>query len=382
MVTKWNFLIVDDDSEILSLLKETFEAEGFLGDSVVSCTTVSDFTDALKLVESSGFDLIVLDLQDDGEDGARGGERGFSGERVLNSLKEHQFTPVVFHTGYADKIKDLESRFVKVVRKGAPDELADAVKAAFSTKLPSLIRHIQEEQRKYLWDHVENKWGDSEELNEEGEIAYLLARRLSSALSSVSVRKFFNPEYDSSSLKVLPVEYYIYPPLDGGVFLGDIFLDQKNGDYFLVINPACDFDQCKIDNLLFVKCVLVENFPEFSTVKDLVLAKEDVSKAKRKELSSLFGDNRKVSGGQPERYKYLPGTSFIPHLVADFQLLSQIQLSEFNTDERYLRVATLDTPFAEAVQAKFSRYYGRFGVPDLDFENIAEKIIASFSHLK
>ncbi|WP_020191384.1 response regulator [Pseudomonas putida] len=374
MSNKWNFLIVDDDEEILEMLKETFETEGFLGDSVVSCVTAKSFNDALVLVENSSFDLLVLDLQDDAEDDAS--SENYGGERILASLKQHQFTPVVFHTGYAEKIRDLEGRFVKVVRKGAHEELSAAVKYSFDTKLPSLIRYIKEQQRKYLWDHVENGGISADDLSEDSEVAYLLARRLASSLSSSSIRKFFNPELDLGLEKIHPVEYYIYPPVSYGVGLGDIVVDSEQGGFYLVVNPACDFAQGKVENVLLVRCTPLKEIPELSSIRELIMQNSVVSKAKRNELKGILADNRKLAGLQPERYKYLPGTSFIPHLVADFQMLSQVQHGELEAFARYNRVATVDTPFAEAIQAKFARYYGRFGVPDIDSERLVAMLIA------
>lgn len=374
MTNKWNFLIVDDDEEILEMLKETFESEGFLEDSIISCVTAKSFSEALALVEISNFDLLVLDLQDDAEDDAN--SESYGGERILASLKQHQFTPVVFHTGYAEKIKELESRFVKVVRKGAHEELSAAIKYSFNTRLPSLIRYIKEQQRKYLWDHIESGDISPDDLSEEGEVAYLLARRLASSMASNSIRRFFNPQHDLGSEKIHPVEYYIYPPVSSGIGLGDIFIDNEKGGYCLVVNPECDFAQGKIDNVLLVHCTLLKDIPEFSNVRELIMQKSDISNAKRGELRGVISDNRKLSGMQPERYKFLPGTSFIPHLVADFQFLSQAQLGELTAPGRYSRVATVDTPFAESIQAKFARYYARLGVPDIDAERLVAILIA------
>lgn len=374
MANKWNFLIVDDDEEILEMLKETFESEGFLEGSIISCVTAKNFKEALVLVENSSFDLLVLDLQDDTDDDA--GSDSYGGEKILSSLKQHQFTPVVFHTGYAEKIKELEGRFVRVVRKGAHEDLSAAIKYSFDTKLPSLIKYIREEQRKYLWEHVESGEISPDDLSEEGEVAYLLARRLASSMSSSSIRKFFNPEHDPSSEKIHPVEYYIYPPVSYRIGLGDIFVDIAAGEYYLAVNPACDFAQGKVDNVLLVRCALLKDIPEFSTIRELVVQKTAISNVKRGELKGIIADNRKLSGMQPERYKFLPGTSFIPHLVADFQILSPVRLDELGTPGRYNRVATVDSPFAEAIQAKFARYYGRFGVPDIDSEKLVAMLIA------
>lgn len=378
MATVWNFLVFDDDPEILDLLVELLEEPELLGEgSVVKCTVVDSFLDAQRSVNTGNYDLVILDLEDAADDAVKESKTGkLSGEKVLETLKNNQFIPVIFHTGYADKITHLESHFVKVVRKGAMDELVKLVIETFATKLPGLIRYIQEEQRKYLWGHVESQWDSTSELKEEGEVAYLLARRLANSLSASSIRRFFNPEYDSGST-VLPIEYYVWPSVSPRVVLGDIYRDAADEGFYLVINPACDLEQCKAESVLLVACKRIEDFVELEQIVKLIESKSDVGTGKKKELVALLGDNRRVAGGQPDRYKYLPGTSFIPHLVADFQSLSQIEISALSDLGRFSRVATLDTPFAEGVQTKFSRYYGRFGVPDLNFDSLATDIIKS-----
>lgn len=374
MARKWNFLIFDDDQEILDMLVDLFEAPKFLGDDVVRCKAVSDFNVAQESAETGNYDLFVLDLHGGSVEQGNSGE--LSGEKLLATLKQNQFTPVVFHTGFSQKVEHLENSFTKVVRKGNTDHLLLAVQAIFNTKLPDLVKYIQEEQRRYVWEHVGANWDTSSELKEDGEIAYLLARRLASSLSPLSIRKYFNPDYVSDTF-VFPIEYYIWPALNGSVQLGDVYHSVKDDSYHLVINPACDFEQGKAESVLFVKCKRVSDFSEFQDARKAKLEAGSVSGGKKKELMGLVGDHRKVSGGQPERYKYLPGTSFIPHLVADFQVLTQVSIDELSDAACFSRLATLDTPFAEGVQAKFSRYYGRFGVPDLNFERIATDLITS-----
>ncbi|HCL3996748.1 hypothetical protein ACEOPL_25445 [Pseudomonas aeruginosa] len=373
MGNKWNFLIFDDDPQMLELLVETFEDEGFIEGDTVCCRTVDNFEEAAALVATGNFDLIILDLQDAAADGEIPAGAALSGEKILSLLKESQFTPVIFNTGFPEKISHLESPFVRISRKGQAG-LTDLVREAFSTKLPSLIRYIQEQQRRYLWDHVEGHWKDTIELKENNDVAYLLARRLAGALSVDSIRKFFNSEPGYVNT-VHPVEYYIWPPFEGEVRLGDIYREVESESFWLVINPACDLEQCKAENALLVRCKNIKEFPEYSDVVEILARGDELSKTKRSNLVYLIGDNRKVTDGQPERYKFLPGTSFVPDLVVDFQCLSQVPLDDLKDAGKHRRLTTLDSPFAEAVQAKFARYYGRFGVPDLSFEVIADSLI-------
>jgi hypothetical protein len=53
----------------------------------------------------------------------------------------------------------------------------------------------------------------------------------------------------------------------------------------------------------------------------------------------------------------------MPNLVVDFQQLRSvpcIELSKFDA------IASIDSPFAEAILARFSRFFGRLGTPDID----------------
>jgi hypothetical protein len=60
-----------------------------------------------------------------------------------------------------------------------------------------------------------------------------------------------------------------------------------------------------------------------------------------------------------------------PDLVVDFQQLVTLPREQMTTLER---LASLDSPFAEALLARFGRYFGRLGTPDLDLEVIINRL--------
>jgi hypothetical protein len=74
---------------------------------------------------------------------------------------------------------------------------------------------------------------------------------------------------------------------------------------------------------------------------------------------------------QPERFKFLPGTFFIPNLVVDFQQLRSIPCTHL---EKFKKIASLDAPFAGAVLARFSRFFGRLGTPDINPEIVISRL--------
>lgn len=383
----WNVLVVDDDSEQAETTAELISGNKIFKDTSIKCTVVTKFSEALEQIEYTKFDLLVLDLNDDTFKNESAGS--YSGQKVLDKLRGLHFTPVIFYTGFAHAISYLESPFVKVVTKGSdPAVLRSKIKEVFDTQLPQLLKHIQEEQRKYLWDHIESAWLENKALCDEKELAFLLARRLANALGGDVIRKFFNLKHTLSEDIAHPIELYIWPPLGGETIgFGDIIEKavQDEKKYFIVLNPACDFAQCKAEKALLAECADLTKSVEYMDVqseKAANLAKkkpgqdpEPISKTKANNLGYLLKDNRKGTGVQPDRYKFLPKTTFLPGMIIDYQALSQVPVGEITEANGFKRVATLDTPYAESVQSRFIRYYGRIGTPDLEFDELLDELI-------
>ena len=77
--------------------------------------------------------------------------------------------------------------------------------------------------------------------------------------------------------------------------------------------------------------------------------------------------------GQPNgRYWFLPKFLNMPDLYCDFL---QIESLPFDTIEsEYKRFAVLDTPFAEALQSCFTRFYSAVGLPGLQIDKFQHLI--------
>jgi len=63
MEEKESILIVDDEEQVLKLLKRLLEMNGY------NCTTAIDTTEARQCIESLHFDLILCDVNMPGESG-------------------------------------------------------------------------------------------------------------------------------------------------------------------------------------------------------------------------------------------------------------------------------------------------------------------------
>jgi hypothetical protein len=60
-------------------------------------------------------------------------------------------------------------------------------------------------------------------------------------------------------------------------------------------------------------------------------------------------------------------------MLVDFQQLVAWQRGHMDTLDR---LASLDSPFAEALLARFARYFGRLGTPDLDVAVLLQRLRA------
>ena len=371
----WRVLVIDD--EAAEDVKEVIQGNKavHLPDSI-TCTLCQKFSDAVNLLKNERFDLVILDLKDAADpEGVL-----LAGEVVFDALKACRFTPVIFHTGFPNKVKDLASPYVKVVTRSEWETLRASIREIFDTKLPSLIRHIEEEQRKFMWESAGKIWVDDLDKSHPTDLVYLLARRLANALSGDVVRSFLaadGAEGAPQSEKIHAVELYVFPPISKHPLFGDVFIKETNGtaEYFVMLTPSCDLAQSKAEFVLLSKCKNLVDTTEGQNAKASLINGGVVSAAMAKELKKIMCDNWKPV----DRYKYLPSTSFLPDLLVDFQGVFTVDVASFfSAESDYKRIASLDSPFAESLQAKMTRYLGRIGTPDIDADLTFERFKSKY----
>ncbi len=362
----WRVLVVDDlqAADVTEVIEGNKTVEQ--PDSLI-CVACTNFSEAIELLKRERFDLVILDLKNDAAD-----EREIlAGEAVFSELKECRFLPVIFHTGYPQKVINLISPYVKVVTRGDDWKvLRSTIKEVLDTKLPRLVRHIEEEQRRFMWESAGKIWAEDLDKNSPSDLVYLLARRLANTLSGDAVRSFLEVDGNGGapkSDKVHAVELYVYPPVSKHLLFGDI-LKKKIGDnieFFVALTPSCDHAQEKAEFVLLAKCTYLADTNPGKNAKASLIAGQEVSNAATTDLTKHIRDNSSPA----DRYKYLPGTSFLPDLLVDLQNIMTVAPAALNANaEGYERVASLDSPFAESLQAKMARYLGRIGTPDIDVE--------------
>ena len=360
----WRVLCVEDDARIADQIAEFFQ--NWRKDNPYGQFEVEkelDFAKAIRRLANERFDLVTLDLhgEKDPEPGDDNKDPTQQGTKILDELRKTRFLPVIFYSGYAEKIRELESPVVRIVKKGEDDlnQVRNAAKQIYETGLPQLVRHIDEEQRSYLWDTVDKHWAKFSTESNSDELPYLLARRLATQLSRESIKKLLDHKRDYAR----PVEFYIYPPLDDKIKTGNIYGPDEHGKYWVVATPACDFAQNRVEFVLLVGGTVLsahELFAEWQKSKWIPNGNEPPDKASGTAYNKL---RNLITNAAGERMYFLPGTFFIPDLVVDMQLLKQYSIPDLGG----LNLACkLDSPFREEFLLRVSKYYGRIGTPDLE----------------
>lgn len=372
---KWRFLIVEDKEDKVRQLQEIAPACVDAPDEVevYVCPT---FKKAAARLRTERFDLLILDLKDD-SDTTLEADSSPAGLAIFEELKKTRFVPVVFYTALAHKVRSEQTSFVRVVEKTEDvTRVKEEVRRVLATQLPRLTRHLEELQRSYMWDFVSTHWKEFDSSHEQADLAYLLARRLALTLQR-EARKMARKMAGKAVLladpkNVHPMEMYIRPPVSTNRLAGDILrgaVGVESG-HWLVLTPSCDFEQAgRLHSVLLAQCIPVTSLPEYVNWKANPATNAGP-------LRAMIGDNR--GDAQPERFKFLPGTYFLPDSIVDFQRLRAVSPDDVSKLEV---VASLDSPFAEAALARFSRYFGRLGTPDIDKNVVINRLQAALTHI-
>src|SRR5882762_2462982 len=182
---EWRFLVVEDRDDFVRQLREVLPTCVDPPDTV-TVDVHSTFSEAVEQLKHEKYDVIILDLKDDASSSVDAEEHP-AGLKVFEELKKTRFTPVVFYTALAHKVRSEQTSFVRVVEKTESIlRVKEEVKRVLATQLPMLARQLEEVQRSYMWDFVSTHWGSFTNQQRQADLTYLLARRLAISLESLA----------------------------------------------------------------------------------------------------------------------------------------------------------------------------------------------------
>ena len=379
--SKWQILLADDDKKICEQVKKYLEhpdtqaADG----NGFAVTTLTSFSAVLTEIEARQIDILVLDIRlGPTEPECTTDEAGIV---VLDGVRSRAFIPVVFYTALPEKVEHLESDLIYVIEKTkGVDAVHSSIQEILATGLPklnrALLRHIKEQQRDYMWGFVTANWNAFRDTTDRISLAHLMARRLANSLSGLGIAQLAQHlgstnESQTQDDRIHPMQYYILPPIDGQPPMsGDIYQNTINGEppYWVLLTPSCDLipGREKADWTLCAPCDLLKDQSEYANWQDKL---PNPSAGAETKLKDLLKNN--PQGRQSGRFHFLPGALTLPHMLVDLQKVTTIARSQLANLER---IASLDSPFSEALLAQFTRYFGRIGIPDLDIESITARL--------
>lgn len=357
-------LLFVDDGDVRNDLAEFFNAEDIEG-YIIKTDVAETFEKGIEKIKTEHFDIIILDLcQGEPSDNAEK-----AGLDVLNAIQGHSFIPVIFFTGIAHSIVDLNSEVVSVVNKHDGFEtLKSEVKRIISSNIALLKHkihgHIESEMQKYFWDIVHAKRNLFKQNESEFSLGYLLLRRLAHSLSKENIKQLLG-DGNIKTEKTHPMEFYIFPSHEEEEYeAGEILI--RDDVYYTVLTPSCDFIEDKASKrerrVGQVLLAIAEPLVNSDYYKDY---KKTSNKDNRARLEKII-ETRKG-----DQFFFLPGTPFIENLILDFQKKIMVSYRDL---KNFTRVAKLDDPFAQSMISSFVRYYNRIGFPDIDADYVISKL--------
>lgn len=351
------------------------------------------FDDAMSVLESRDFDLLILDVRSQAvEEGSPGADPDL-GKHVYHDIRSRRFVPIVFYTALKTQVEQLANPpFVQVVSKISDDnvhDLREAVSAAFDSGFPRLHRalkgRVESTARNFMVDFVEKNWDELRD--HRADVAHLLMRSLGISLERGGAElasELGFPTEEGSDDMVHPTRCYVALPT-GDYTTGDLlhgpcarhFGAGSDGSthWYVILTPSCDLvsDRRKAEYVVLARCLPLEGFKEYRQWMKTQSTDRGASStdAKRNKLERLLGS--RPHGRQEDRYHYLPAAFEVPDLLVDNQKIVHIAYERL---DYYRRVASLDSPYSEELSHRFNRYIGRLGTPDLDLPTALQRMKA------
>lgn len=375
----FRLLIVDDEQEIAERLESMLE-EDLVDLGAITFEIEQDFDEAERRLKDEQFDLIILDVRDSSQGGATDAIEG-RGRELYERIKKTRWVPVIFFTGVPEQVRHLTAPpLVEVVAKNRLEQITEAVRAGLSSGVPSLTRRLGElvdqQMRSFLRDVIAPQWEQMAETDQR-EIAPVLVHRLAAWLKENAIQELDGVIATSGGVTVghsSAARVYLKPPVTRHLTAADLLRDAE-GQWWLVLTPACD---------------LYEDLPNVAKPRTakagyVRLAKADpVTESPLAVASQASGLNKDrdafkaAFGPDHNRFRALPKYLDIPNLMVDFENVTSVQLEDLriwlSEEGDWTRVATLDSPFAEAMLTGHSRAVGRIGTPDINWQGLHEEL--------
>jgi CheY-like chemotaxis protein len=363
-------LVIDDDVETLKQLTDLLPSE--IGTFKIHWDFSQDFEEALQILARRRYDILISDIYRDRKSPHKTISEGDMGGRdIVEEMRAKRFCPIVLYTDGQVPPNLVSKPFVQSADKGHAniDQLKQRVSELLDTGVPTIARRLHDELDRYagsyLWEFLAEKWQALREKQgiDPSSLERLIRRRAAIQLGRIETGT--NPPVERETAD--PADYYVYPPIGSTLRLGEILKRRGSDDFRVLLTPHCHLVIQPSSKVPRADYVLTAR----TLAANAVLNSKKWSTAEKQLLDEL----RKRTGvpsqfGTPDgRYCFLPAFMDVPDLYCDLLQLESLPLPSVVRD--FERIAVLDAPFAEALQASFGRLYSAVGIPNLELTRIA-----------
>lgn len=374
---EYKILLIDDDDDQEIQLRQTIEDinEDEEVPYSVSCEVARTIDSATYYLYTNKFDGLIVDLTLNEGDEVETDEI-LSGNVLLNQILRKELIPVVVRTGTPDRFVNIfekKDNIIKIYPKDETDfythisELVEMKESSFF-KIFGTDGKISSSINQLFWQVIPDcfsSWDDQLMLSmpdkEETIVRYI---------SSWVINKY---NYSGNSYNTQdPLEMYMFPNTIEQICTGDIF--EKNGNYYIVLTPACDLANHKTENILLAKIVSHNQIKDFSDRVDKVKNAKDEQQFESKLKSAA----KWFRNGEQPRYHFLPKVSFFEGGFVDFQQIISVEYypnERSLSDQTYIKLGVLTDSFVKDVVSRFGIYYQRQGQPEFNSSRVIEYLL-------
>lgn len=382
---EFNILLIDDDLEQKNLLEETIEEiNGEDPDNKMILHYVGNKKEAIEELFRKDYDLVFVDLKL-GNENIEGADEALEGNDILHTIINERILSVIVRSGFSDRVTEENKREnIKIISKD--DNLYDVLnnfKDSYDKTIFSIFGSkgkIKEVAQKLFWNIIpkcltysKDEFSNLDESTKERVLIRYIASWISNAYmnggdyNNLSQKQ--GDDRDGFDGSVEPIEMYMFPNPVQEVCTCDIFKDTKSDDFFIVLSPACDLANAKINKVLLCKIVEYSYVSAFYEKYKKIENEEQLSNKEESFLKKWIRNSEL----QSIKYHFLPKVSFFRGGFIDFRELVCVEYDKETKSikgQNFKKVGVITDAFRKDIIARFSAYYHRQGQPEFNFKSI------------
>lgn len=359
-----NLLIVENEKEQVQLYVDVINSFNKSNGTNIIPFPMFSLEEGKNALLTSDYDAAIIDLK------LSSNSVELEGMEIVDSIIENLRFPVFIVSGSIGQIENQENAlFKKRLRDSDFKIVLKELTDIYNTGIISILGKrgtINDYLNKIFWNHLSTSmdvWIDDPSRSPEEKQKSLLRYTL------LHIQEYLELSEESDFEDYHPAEIYITPTVKPSVFTGDIVVENKTGNNYIVLTPSCDLAQAKAKDILLAAVEKEDTgllSEKINIIRKGKAAPEIIAEAETA-LKAL------INNSYSNKYHFLPKYKNISAGIINFQKINSIRVKDFK--DNFTRIAAINSSFTKDIVARFSYYYSRQGSPDFDIEEIYSSLI-------